>query len=202
MGTTTNYSWPIPEDTDLVKDGAEAIRDLGNAIDTSAAGFGGGLVHIETQTFSAVSSFNFSNDVFTSTYDNYKIVLTLTSSGNDIVLAYRFRTAGVSDSSANYQRQRLEASSSTVSGVSSTNQTSNNIITSGSAGTNGITLEIYSPKLSAFTSTRSITTTTVGSSNLDDFAGNFKQTTSFDSIEMIIATGTMTGKAILYGYGQ
>jgi len=35
MATTTNYSWSTPDDTDLVKDGAAAIRTLGSSIDTT-----------------------------------------------------------------------------------------------------------------------------------------------------------------------
>jgi hypothetical protein len=35
MATTTNYGWTTPDDTDLVKDGASAIRTLGSSIDTS-----------------------------------------------------------------------------------------------------------------------------------------------------------------------
>lgn len=42
MATTTNFNWPTPNDTDLVKDGAAAIRSLGNAIDTSMLDLKGG----------------------------------------------------------------------------------------------------------------------------------------------------------------
>jgi hypothetical protein len=35
MATTTNYGWTTPDDTDLVKDGAAAIRTLGSEIDTT-----------------------------------------------------------------------------------------------------------------------------------------------------------------------
>lgn len=35
MATTTNYGWTTPDDTDLVKDGASAIRTLGSAVDTT-----------------------------------------------------------------------------------------------------------------------------------------------------------------------
>lgn len=35
MPTTPNYAWPTPANTDLVKDGAAAIRNLGDAIDTT-----------------------------------------------------------------------------------------------------------------------------------------------------------------------
>jgi hypothetical protein len=35
MATTTNYGWTTPDDTDLVKDGASAIRSLGTSVDTT-----------------------------------------------------------------------------------------------------------------------------------------------------------------------
>ncbi|MGI9143724.1 MAG: hypothetical protein ACR2IJ_11100 [Fluviibacter sp.] len=40
--TTTNFGWTIPSDTDLVKDGASAMRTLGQAIDTSMMDLEGG----------------------------------------------------------------------------------------------------------------------------------------------------------------
>ena len=42
MPTTTNFGWTTPADTDLVKDGAAAIRTLGNGVDTSMAQLKGG----------------------------------------------------------------------------------------------------------------------------------------------------------------
>ena len=42
MATTTNFGWETPDDTDLVKDGAAAMRTLGGAIDTSLVDLKGG----------------------------------------------------------------------------------------------------------------------------------------------------------------
>ena len=42
MPTTTNNGWPTPADTDLVKNGADAIRDLGDAIDTTLGVYSSG----------------------------------------------------------------------------------------------------------------------------------------------------------------
>jgi hypothetical protein len=42
MATTTNFGWETPDDTDLVKDGAAAIRTLGQSIDTSMMDLEGG----------------------------------------------------------------------------------------------------------------------------------------------------------------
>jgi hypothetical protein len=48
MATSTNFGWTMPDNTSLVKDGASAIRTLGNAIDTSFVG-----VAINAQTVSS-----------------------------------------------------------------------------------------------------------------------------------------------------
>lgn len=42
MANTTNFGWETPDDTDLVKDGAAAMRTLGNSIDTSFVDLKGG----------------------------------------------------------------------------------------------------------------------------------------------------------------
>ena len=42
MATTTNFGWETPDNTDLVKDGAAAMRTLGNSIDTSFVDLKGG----------------------------------------------------------------------------------------------------------------------------------------------------------------
>ena len=100
MAITPNYSWPLPDDTDLVKDGAEAIRDLGNAIDTTVDGLGVGLVLIDTQTFSAVSSIE--NDFWSADYDLYKVFIVITTVSGTPSMYFRFRTSGGNISAANY----------------------------------------------------------------------------------------------------
>ena len=120
MPTTANYSWPTPADTDLVKDGAEAIRDLGNAIDTTtkAVADAQGLVHINTTSFSGAVSHSFGSDaspIFTSDYTNYKVILdNLTSTGN-VNIDIRLRANTTDETSSNYVRQGLAATSTTVS---------------------------------------------------------------------------------------
>lgn len=42
MANTTNFGWETPDDTDYVKDGAAAMRTLGNSIDTSFVDLKGG----------------------------------------------------------------------------------------------------------------------------------------------------------------
>jgi hypothetical protein len=73
MGNTANNNWPYPESTDLVKDGATAIENLADAIDTTLGVFvpsNPGLTLINTTSFSGVSSISLPASTFTSTYRN------------------------------------------------------------------------------------------------------------------------------------
>jgi len=48
MATSPNYGWLEPDDSDFVKDGALAMRDLGDDIDTTVnkiENFKGGIIH-------------------------------------------------------------------------------------------------------------------------------------------------------------
>ena len=51
MANTSNFGWETPDDTDLVKDGALAIRTLAGAIDTS---FKGVAINAQAATYTAV----------------------------------------------------------------------------------------------------------------------------------------------------
>jgi hypothetical protein len=133
MATTTNFGWETPDDTDLVKDGALAIRTLGSAIDTSlvdlkggttgqvlskasntdmdfswtTSAAGGSLIFITSSTFSASSAVNI-NNCFSSTYKNYYIVVENTSiaTGSDVRLRARLRVSGSDNSTSNYYESR------------------------------------------------------------------------------------------------
>jgi hypothetical protein len=118
MPNTTNYSFPTPADTDLVKNGADAIRDLGDAVDTAMNTALGtkkaGMVLLNTTSFSAVASQSV-NDVFSATYKMYKILLNTTSAAN--TLEFRFRVAGADNSTSNYNTVVLNARSGNATGL-------------------------------------------------------------------------------------
>jgi hypothetical protein len=60
MATTTNFGWTTPDDTDLVKDGAAAIRTLGSSIDTSFVDLKGGTTgQVLTKASGTDLDFNF-----------------------------------------------------------------------------------------------------------------------------------------------
>ena len=182
MATTTNYGWTTPDDTALVKDGASAIRSLGSAIDTSMFTTNkAGLVHINTTSFSAVASQSI-NDVFSSTYDNYRIVLEIASaSGCD--LNFRYRVSGADNSTANYHRQYISGTSTTVAAARTGSATSYGIATLDS-NRNFIIIDLANPFL------------TVNTSGIINSSEKNSSGTNIGALFFVLGFGIVTGKQI------
>lgn len=194
MAVTPNYGWPVPVATDYVKDGWEAISDLGNAIDTTVATLGSGLTLIKSQTVgSAVTSVTVS-DAFSADYDAYKITYTGgTSSGIALNLQLGSTTTGYY---SNYIYGRN--STNTVGNNAYANQA--NWANAGLVYANGgnITVELLNPYLAKWTyfASRIIS---------DDYGGiaqgYLNNTTSYTAFTVIAASGNFTGGEIrVYGF--
>ena len=50
MGTTANYSWPYPESSDFVADGATAIENLADAADATVGAIGADVAEVQLVT--------------------------------------------------------------------------------------------------------------------------------------------------------
>jgi hypothetical protein len=87
MANTTNFNWETPDDTDLVKDGAAAIRTLGSSIDTSFVDLKGGTTG---QVLSKASNTDLD---FTWTADASGIPATIFDAKGDIIAASAADTA-------------------------------------------------------------------------------------------------------------
>jgi hypothetical protein len=163
-----------------------------------------GLVHIATESFSAVSSVSL-NGCFTSTYDNYKIVYQLTTSVDANVL-FRFRVAGVDASGANYVAQSsILATGSWTSLQSTGNDTDFLISVTDPAGTpeSHGDLTIGQPHDSVDSIVYGVTfgaKTGVTSGAPIVQGGKLDNGTSYDGFTLFPNTGTMTGTLRVYGY--
>ena len=201
MATTTpNYGWPVPTSTDLVKDGATAIEALGDAIDATVFGLGASaLTLLNTTTFSAVASQSI-NDVFSATYDNYKIVLNATNTGG-YSNAIRFRVGGSDNSTANYNWSQVARGSNqnTVEGFSGSN------VTSGELGNqypnaNGQIIDVFNPFLADETLYTTMICSLSGSTQiLRIIGGALNLTTSFTGFTIFPSSLTITGTVRVYG---
>ena len=199
MATTTNYGWTTPDDTALVKDGASAIRTLGSSIDTSLNNALGtkkaGLVLLNTTSFSAVASASLPTDTFTATYENYLIVVNFTSTGN---INVRMRLAGTDASGGDYNNQQFGGDGSSASIAQTSAQTSWKAAASaGSRST--INLWVYGPKLAQPTVMLSENSRQVAAANIFFFGGGHNVSTAYDSLTLLDAGSSMTGKYSVYG---
>lgn len=197
MATTTNYGWTTPDDTALVKDGAAAIRTLGSSIDTSLNTALGtkkaGLVLLNTTSFSGVSSQSF-NNVFSSTYDNYRIVANISAAG--ATTTFRFRTSAVDNANASYANQFVGASwNNTGFSVGSTGATSFPVPQFNTVS--NFVRDVINPFATAQTD---IVGMYLMNTDTGLWNGQFRNTTSFDGFS-IIGTG-LSGTISVYGYNK
>jgi hypothetical protein len=207
--TTTNYGFDIPQSTDLVKDGATAIATLGQDIDTAMNTALGtkksGMVLLSSVAFSGVSSQSI-NDVFSATYDHYKVTLDLTATSTSAQIAWRARVSGSDNSSSNYIWNRLLWNSNATPGTSFTG--SNGLTTWGYfADANATSIaEMEINGMFAATKAKSISSSTTddGATGIAQirYGAGMSVTTSYTGITILPTSGTITGSVSIYGYNK
>jgi hypothetical protein len=202
MATTTpNYGWPVPTSTDFVKDGATAIEALGDAIDATVFGLpAGGLTLINTTTFSAVASQSV-NDVFSATYDNYRIVCEFSSS-TDQELFFRLRASGSDLTTSVYQVGEIFLGvgiSTPLSSNNNTSRTSCRIANNGSSFSAGFVVDVIAPNKAQAKFFNSQSSGRVAYFNV----AQIQEATAYTGFTIFsTAATTMTGSLSVYGYAK
>jgi hypothetical protein len=157
-----------------------------------------GITFLNKTTFTSAASVSV-NNVFTSGYDNYKVLLRISSSSvNTVDINLRARAAGADYSSSNYRRAVLLLGMTTADALSGNpNQTSTltSIANSSSTLGAGAELTFYSPFLSQTTAIKS----TSSGALLYDTSAIINATNSFDGFTIYPTTGNITGDLRVYG---
>ena len=204
MATTTpNYGWTVPTSTDLVKDGATAIETLGDAIDASMNTALGtkkaGMVLLNTTSFSGVSSGSV-NDVFSATYENYRIIATLVGTTVE-AFNMRLRVSGADNSTNNYYFVGTDLNSSSAS-VTVRGGDPNTSWRLGAIGNDFtiLTIDVAGPQTSAKTAFVSAGGAGNGTNEAygGNFGGFFSATTSFTGFT-ILGASNFSGTVRTYG---
>jgi hypothetical protein len=160
----------------------------------------GGLVLITGASFSAVASVTLDN-VFTSTYRNYKLVLQYETSANAAVTA-QMRVGGVA-ATTNYNFQELYGVATTAGAARSTAQ-SQFVVSPPSIGSFLSCAEtlFVGPQLAQATVGLSNTyssSSTYAAPQAAIYGFNHSTATAYDGFALSVGTGTMTGNYQLYG---
>jgi hypothetical protein len=195
MGTTPVFGFPYPDPSDLVANypalGQQLAEDVEDEIIAS-----GGLSHINTTAFSAVSAVNL-NNVFSATYENYLMLMKFTGSAIS-GLSVRMRLSGTDNTANSYVRQRLLAYNTGVSGARTTD-TSATLCNSGTA-LNSFRAEIFNPFATEPTGFISLAKSSEDVASMTNSTATHDVSTSYDGISLITLVGTMTGTVRIYGY--
>jgi hypothetical protein len=159
-----------------------------------------GLVHINTTTFSAVSSVSL-DDVFSAEYDSYLFSMAPIGTARS-ALRLRFRSSGSDDTNAAYQAQYLNYESTTAFAARETNNT-NSRIAAVDISISPIEVKVFSPFLTQRTvgiTHHGLTAANASSNAVAIESFGFSGTTSFDGFTLFPGSGTMTGTIRVYGY--
>lgn len=186
-------------ETDAV---AVASTGLRMVVPTSVA-VGSGTGSVDSNgavTFSGASSISL-NDAFSTTYQNYKILLNLDSNSAGAFISMRLRVSGADNSTTSYAhttyRNRMGSASLAAYTQTADGNTFFRILTEAQTETTTGSYDVFNPFISEYTQVSGI-----GTNNLDTFgfAGSFNATTSFTGFTLLPNTGTITGTVRVYGY--
>jgi hypothetical protein len=158
-----------------------------------------GLVLLNTTSFSAVASQSI-NDVFSATYDNYKIIVNLTNStGANNFLSMRMRVSGADNTNNEYTRFKFYTDYTNAFGSDSGSIGTSSFLIGNTEGTDGnqSVIEMQAPFLTQLTKQ-----ITIGTKKLNQFmfGGSTTVTTSYTSFTLIQGSTNMTGTVSVYGY--
>jgi len=198
MAVTPNYSWPVPVNTDYVKDGAEAIKDLGDAIDATVFGLpSGGLSLITSSTFTSQTTVSV-NSCFSATYDNYFITVTVPTCASENV-NFRLR-ATATDAATNYYWAQIRGTESgTVSGAGANPGTYTQFSYSGADGNICGDITLFNPFVTGKTSGQMRAFGGDGANYTQRMTGFTHSTSaSYDGFSILFA-GNSTGVIRVYG---
>jgi hypothetical protein len=163
----------------------------------AAAPTGGGLVFIQKGSFTSSTNVTVSN-CFSSTYDNYRILVRVTgASVANGEVRLRMRSGGSDNTASSYNYQRLYAQSTSVGGSSATNQSSA-IMGPQNTALSWFATDMWSPFLAA--NTGYTTVSSYNETHIDNFSGAHKVASSFDGFTMFPDAGNITGEVWVYGY--
>lgn len=176
------------------------IAGLKLIVPTSVAGSGVSVSASGKVTFSGSATINV-NGVFSSTYDNYLVVIRHQCSTGNPYLRGRLRASGT-DATTNYVLQYLSADGSTVAGSRSTTPGYGPFGVSSTTQRSGDHVYIYGPNLAQATAWRNNNVSGENSAQIYDIACTHSTASAYDGFTIYTDSGNFTGALCVYGLSQ
>jgi hypothetical protein len=170
----------------------------------AAAASSSGLTLITNQAFTTVSSYSLPANTFTTTYNNYEILLDVTAFSASNNFIGRLRSGSTDRSDADYTNNELRQASTTLTGA----DTSTTSIPIGDVNSNTnyqMKMTLFKPMLATkkwymlqrfHYNQAGSWMQVVGAGRIGEGAASL----TFDSFSFIPGSGTMTGRVYVYGY--
>ena len=183
--------------------GAEStVADRLDTIEAGGGAGGGGLVLIDSGTFTTASPVNI-DTVFDSTYDDYRLVLSVTPSAASVTVTMRLRASSTDATASNYTGERHVIGVNTVANENGTDRWQ--ALLCDTATTSRMAYDIFAPALTEPTSFAGWGHTYyagIGFYFGYGATGHYTATTAFDGFSLLVSTGTITGRWAVYGYAK
>jgi hypothetical protein len=184
-------------ETDSVAAAAAGLRMI--VPSSVAVGSGSGSANSAGYvSFSGASTVSL-NDVFSSTYDNYKIIVNISNSTGSSSLSMRMRVSGADNTNNEYTRTKFYVDQTNAYGSDSGSAGTSSFLIGDTQGTDGnqSVIEMQAPFLTQLTKH-----TTIGTKKLNLFimTGSTTVTTSYTGFTLLQGGTNMTGTVAVYGY--
>lgn len=201
MATTPIYGFETPDDTDLVKDGALAIRTALGDVDTTLGTAlnsknYAGLSLIKTQTIgTAVSTVTVTN-AFNATYPSYKIIVIGGVMGAENIFNIRMGATATgyygSLTATTFAGVATNAGYSNVTGL---------FVGAGNTSAINANVEVHAPFLTKATVINSAWSRILTNGYAANVNGFLNDTTSYTDFALVTSSSFTGGTIYVYGYG-
>jgi hypothetical protein len=204
-GSVDNFSNPNPTDSLNAPSHSSQHTDANDAIEaieTYVLDNPSGLVHIQEVTIGTTVSTIDIDNVFTSKYTNYKVLLTVRTASAPLNILVRFRENNNTDINANYFYNFIKVpfsgATSLLQGNAQTSVLLSQIDATGFY--TDISFDVFRPQQNERTAIISLSQDTANVAAIIGGA-NYRTAKVFDGFRILTSTGTITGGTLkVYGY--
>lgn len=200
MARSRDISKVLSSDTTLATD-----AEVAATYQTKASN---GMTLISTTSFTSVASASLPTNTFTSTYDNYRLIVKISATTSDAVLYMKMRKSGTDASTLYYYGMLGYSSSPSTENKNASNVTTgvylHDLDTGSSAKPTWSTVDLFVPFVTGFTlmNIQSVANTQSGTPVAAVGMGYHSNSDSYDSVTLVPSAGNISGSIVVYGYNK